>query len=215
MAAPALAGAAAVLRQYFAEGYCSSSDDDNGSARGTCCGYRGCGRSVDPSGSLMKAVLMNGARPLRGGVQYVPGGDVLEDQPLAEYDSNQGMGRVNLLESVPLRGRNEMRMMVVNDKWIGDGERDVYKVFVDRSDGCDRELSATLAWYGEFSFLRGLVENTERDREEDAFVSWVSKGRRRQVVRFAGLASSRLRISSKAWSAKSEPGSRFSVQSSG
>ena len=105
---------------------------------------------INPSGSLLKAVLMNGAQPLRGGVQFVPSGDILDDQPLRAYDSNQGMGRVNLLNSVPLRGENTMQMKVVNDKWIVDGSKDIYKVTIDTSNECNRLLSVTLAWYGEF-----------------------------------------------------------------
>lgn len=140
MASPALAGAAAILRQYFREGYC-----DVGT---TCCGYRGCAEPVNPSGALLKAVLMNGAQPLKGAVQFVPSGNILGDQPLSEYDSNQGMGRVNLLNSVPMRGENDMRMKVVNDKTISNGEKDMYRLFVDKTN-CDRQLSVTLAWYGE------------------------------------------------------------------
>jgi hypothetical protein len=141
MAAPALAGAAAIVRQYFEEGYCNSN--------GKCCGQRGCGSYMKPSGALLKAVLMNGAQPLKGGVQYVPAGKILKDQPLRAYDSNQGMGRVNLLNSVPLRGQNTMYMMVVNDKNLVNGRKDVYTVYADKSNGCNRPLSVTLAWYGE------------------------------------------------------------------
>ena len=91
---------------------------------------------------------MNGAQPLQGGVQYVPGGEIL-DRSLEEYDSNQGVGRLNLLKSVPLRDENSMQMQVVNDKFIVDGNKDVYTFYIDR-DNCnrDREFSVTLAWYG-------------------------------------------------------------------
>ena len=84
MAAPVIAGAAAIIRQYFKEGWCNSE---------RCCGSKECGISITPSGSLLKAVLMNGAQPLTGGVQFVPDGEILQDQLLSEYDSNQGMGR--------------------------------------------------------------------------------------------------------------------------
>ncbi len=53
---------------------------------------------------------------------------------MEKFDSNQGMGRVNLLESVPLQGENKMKMMTVNKKLIGDKERDVSKVFMDILD---------------------------------------------------------------------------------
>ena len=138
MAAPALAGSAAILRQYFEESYCA--------ADGNCCGTKGCGTSMNASGSLLKAALMNGAQPLTGGVQFVPSGDVLEDQPLSEYDSNQGFGRANLVKSVSLQGKNKISTLVINEKWLENGKKDVYKVIIDKSDGCDEELRATLAW---------------------------------------------------------------------
>ena len=137
MASPVLAGAAAILRQYFEEAYCDPS---------TCCGSKGCAASFNPSGSLIKAVLMNGAQPLTGGVQYVPNGDILYDQPLQPYDSNQGMGRVNLINSVPLAGQNNMQMKVVNNKFIVNGYKDIITLLIDKAD-CERDLSVTLAWY--------------------------------------------------------------------
>lgn len=137
MASPVLAGAAAILRQYFEDGYCDSN---------TCCGSKGCAGSFNPSGPLIKAVLMNGAQPLTGGVQYVPSGDILDDQPLRPYDSNQGMGRVNLINSVPLDGENNMQMKVVNSKFIINGYKDTVTLSIDKSN-CDRPLSVTLAWY--------------------------------------------------------------------
>ena len=89
---------------------------------------------------------MNGAQPLTGGVQYMPNGDVLYDQTLQPYDSNQGMGRVNLINSVPLTGQNNMQMKVVNNKFIINGYKDIITLLIDKSD-CERQLSVTLAWY--------------------------------------------------------------------
>jgi len=149
MASPVLAGAAAILRQYFEEGYCNTN---------ICCGYKGCTGNMDPSGSLLKALLMNGAQPLQGGVQYVPGGDIVGS--LKEYDSNQGVGRVNLLNSVPLVGENAMQMQVVNDNFIVDGNKDVYTFYIN-TNNCsgNRPFSATLAWYGKFLY-HDFVQNS-------------------------------------------------------
>jgi hypothetical protein len=53
MATPVLAGAAALLFQYFKEGYYPT-------------GVKGEGRSLtNPSATLIKAVLMNGAQVMR------------------------------------------------------------------------------------------------------------------------------------------------------
>ena len=89
---------------------------------------------------------MNGAQPLTGGVQFVPSGGVLRDQPLSEYDNNQGFGRANLNKSVTLKNKNKISTLVINDKWLQNGRKDVYRVIIDKSDGCDEDLRATLAW---------------------------------------------------------------------
>ena len=49
MAAPVVAGAGALVRQYFQEGWYP-------------CGAKGCGKPFDPSGILVKAILVNGAQ---------------------------------------------------------------------------------------------------------------------------------------------------------
>lgn len=102
---------------------------------------------MNPSGSLLKALLMNGAQPLTGGIQQVPDGNVLTTQFLSEYDNNQGMGRLNLLNSVPLKGENDIQLITVNDKRIGNGDEDTYDIQIDTSNGCDADLRVTLAWY--------------------------------------------------------------------
>lgn len=157
MAAPVVAGSAAILRQYFKEGYCNKQAEELKGAI-SCCGYEKCGSRIDPSGSLIKAVMMNGAQPLTGGVQFVPSGEVL-DRPLKPYDSNQGYGRINMLNSVPLRGENDMQMMLVNDKLITDGQRDSFRLYIDKNNGCNRPLSVTLAWYGEFCAAVSLANS--------------------------------------------------------
>jgi subtilisin family serine protease len=138
MSSPVVAGTASILRQYFAEGWCDSE---------RCCGSKGCGVAMNPSGSLLKALLMNGAQPLTGGIQQVPDGNVLTTQFLSEYDNNQGMGRLNLLNSVPLKGENDIQLITVNDKRIGNGDEDTYDIQIDTSNGCDADLRVTLAWY--------------------------------------------------------------------
>ena len=137
MSSPVIAGAAAIVRQYFEEGWCSSR---------WCCGSKACGDSINPSGSLLKAILMNGAQPLTGGVQQVPDGSVLADE-LSEYDNSQGFGRLNLLNSLPLSGENNLELIAINDKLIQNGAEHEYFVSVDASSGCNSDLRVTLAWY--------------------------------------------------------------------
>lgn len=135
-AAPTVAGAAAILIQYFNEGWCNTD---------RCCGTKGCGSPISPSNSLLKALLLNGAVPMAGGVQQVPNGAVL-DESFAEYDGKQGFGRINLLNSVPLHGSNKLQLIAVNDKTITDGDDHDYVIDIDTSNGCSSDLTITLAW---------------------------------------------------------------------
>lgn len=136
MSSPVVAGSASIVRQYFEEAWCSDEQ---------CCGSKGCGKSINPSGSLLKAILMNGAQPLSG-IQVVPDGAVL-DETVAEYDNNQGFGRVNLLNSLPLTGENNIQLIAINDKVITYDDMQEYLVDIDRSNGCNSDLRVTLAWY--------------------------------------------------------------------
>jgi subtilisin family serine protease len=136
MSTPVVAGSAAIVRQYFEEGWC---------AEERCCGSKGCGESINPSGSLLKAILLNGAQSLTGGVQVVPDGSVTES--VAEYDNSQGYGRLNLLNSLPLSGENDVQMIVVNDKGIRNEATQEYLVDIDMSNGCSSDLRVTLAWF--------------------------------------------------------------------
>ena len=108
-AAPTVAGDAALVRQYFTEG------------KLPCTWTQGC--KIDPSGSLVKAVLMNSATPLQG-VQVVRPGlqkKLLKDT-VSQYDSNQGMGLIQLDTTLPLPGKNRIKAIVKNNKRIVDGE---------------------------------------------------------------------------------------------
>ena len=135
-AAPAVAGTALILRQYFMEGYCGVD---------RCCGKKSCGSKIIPSNSLMKALLLNGAVPMTGKVQVVPSGDV-SNESFGEYDGKQGFGRVNLIRTVPLYGSNLIQLITVNNKTIADGDSHEFTVDIDTSNGCSSELSVTLVW---------------------------------------------------------------------
>jgi hypothetical protein len=62
------------------------------------------------------------------------------------YDIHQGFGRVSLLNSLPLAGKNKMRAFFVNSNSIRTGNSDSYEVVIDTSSGCDEPLSVTLVW---------------------------------------------------------------------
>ncbi|HWP32057.1 MAG TPA: S8 family serine peptidase [Fimbriimonadales bacterium] len=104
MACPAITGACALVRQYFADGF---ADD----------GKKG-GRSHSASGSLIRAMIMNGGVDMTG---------------LSGYPGNkEGWGRL-LLDGV-LWFRGETRKLLYADKrhaqGVGTGEEHVYKMYV-------------------------------------------------------------------------------------
>jgi len=132
MAAPVVAGAGALARQFFQEGWYP-------------CGSKGCGEPMNPSGTLIKALLANGAQPLNG-VEVGGTSTLISDQPIAPYDNNQNMGAANLLTSLPLPGSNDFSLFVQNDVTIGSGETKTYNFDVDKQK-CSSDFSATLSWY--------------------------------------------------------------------
>jgi subtilisin family serine protease len=127
MAAPVVSGTAALVRQYFEEGWHLTGSPQPSS------GFR-------PMASLVKAVLLNGAQELIG----IEDGDGKITNSKA-YDRNQGFGRVNLLRSVPLASKNDIDAVFVNAQRIGNGGVDKYEVLINKS-GCSDPLSATLVW---------------------------------------------------------------------
>jgi hypothetical protein len=127
MAAPIVSGTAALVRQYFVEGWHLTGSPQPSTG-------------FSPMASLVKAVLLNGAQELVG----IEDGDGTITNSRA-YDRNQGFGRVNLLRSVPLALKNEIGAVFVNAQRIGNGGVDKYEVSIDKS-GCSDPLSATLVW---------------------------------------------------------------------
>lgn len=133
--APVVAGNAALIRQYFEEAWFP-------------CGSKGCSKTkINPSGSLVKAILMNGAIQTIKNVQKVPAGNVLES--VSEYDNNAGMGLVNMMNSLPIKGLNDMSAVAVNNRPINDGRSDYITVKTKSCGGGSKvdSLRATLSWY--------------------------------------------------------------------
>ncbi|HEY5975321.1 MAG TPA: S8 family serine peptidase, partial [Geobacteraceae bacterium] len=88
MATPAAAGAAALVRQYFIEGYHPS-------------GFAAPTNSLIPSGALVKAVLINSAQNMTG-----------SDTDSSIPSTGQGWGRINLANSLTFAGDTKKMMMV-------------------------------------------------------------------------------------------------------
>jgi len=131
MATPVVAGSALLIREYFEEGFYPS-------------GTKVSADVMNPSGALVKAILLNGAQSLLGAQSGYNNGYVL---PVSPYDEHQGFGRINLLKSLSLEGKNDMRTKVIDRKQISSGATDEYIFTIDRSGSCtNADLSVTLVW---------------------------------------------------------------------
>ena len=129
MSTPVVSGLALLIKQYFEEGFYP-------------CGYRGCGREIVASGSLVKAVLLNGAQFQKEIIHASTGAFRGE---LAPYDNTQGFGAVNLLLSLPLYGHENFGLYVKNESALRWGQKHSFELIVD-SVGCKSDFSVTLAW---------------------------------------------------------------------
>ena len=150
---PVVAGNAALVRQYFEEGKLPCQSED-------C--------KLDPSGTLVKAVLLNSAHSLEKVQVTEPGMEKKHLEELKEYDSNQGMGLIQLDRTLPIRGYNKINAIVRNDKEISDREsHDIYIVATPGTcmdTSYKHDFSATLTWYdpaGSVSCAKCLVNDLD------------------------------------------------------
>lgn len=160
VAGPIVAGNGALIRQYFEEGRLP-------------CKTKNC--KVDPSGSLVKAVLLNSARPLKQVQVVKPWMEKRLLEVLNEYDNNQGMGLIQLDKTLPIPGHNNLNAIIRNNMTIKD--RTVHDIFIKATpnncqfDSYKRDFSATLSWYdppGAMSCAKCLLNDL------DMMVHWVT-----------------------------------------
>jgi hypothetical protein len=125
MAAPAVAGAAAIVRQYFADAFYPG-------------GQKGLGVVHSASGSLVKAVLIGGAHSLRGfsGLQALP---------LAAPSGVQGWGRVSLIDSLPLKGQPTVANLQMVDLEVLSEAGQEHVFCLNANAGAP--LTVTLVWH--------------------------------------------------------------------
>jgi subtilisin family serine protease len=127
MATPGVAGGAALVRQYLADGFYPH-------------GYPGSGPARDPSAALIKAIVANSAVNMSG---------TNVDAPIP--DNSQGWGRV-LLDNALFFPNDAVRMLILRDDDLGsrsDGfpmgaaTADSFQVYNCRTD---LPLKVTLVW---------------------------------------------------------------------
>ena len=123
MATPIVAGAAALVRQYYMDGYYPS-------------GAPVPGYGFTPSASLVKATLINGAVEMTGSGAYENGQSFYPN-------SQQGWGRLHLDESLFFQGEEQALEVHDNRAGIMTGQTVSYPFLV--GTGC-ASLEATLVW---------------------------------------------------------------------
>lgn len=132
MATPVVSGTAALVIQYFQDGFYPG-------------GARDSGPSISPSNALVKAVLLNGAQ-----TASIEGVDNLDENIAAvkPYDGAVGFGRIDMLTSLYIKGKSFVQAHVWDRQTIDDGETMTFTATIDRSNGCDFEaFSTTLVWF--------------------------------------------------------------------
>lgn len=124
MAAPVVAASAALVRQYFADGFYPG-------------GAGGEGVKHVASGPLVKAVLIGGAAHMRGFSGNSP-------LPMASPSPVQGWGRVDLAGSLPLKGGTTVSNMQIVDlaELTEQGESHVFCIGAQQG-----RLAITLVWH--------------------------------------------------------------------
>ncbi|UCD84576.1 MAG: S8 family serine peptidase [Deltaproteobacteria bacterium] len=118
MACPATAGAAALIRQYFTDGYYPSGTPDPGDA-------------FSPSAALIKAILVNSGKNMSG--SYIGG---------AIPGTGQGWGRILLDDTLFFPGDTKGLVVIDETSGLNTGETAVYTYYVDGNN----PLEISLVW---------------------------------------------------------------------
>jgi hypothetical protein len=112
MATPSCAGASALVRQYFREGYHVN-------------GVRNTSAGLNATAALLKAVMIHSGRP----VYTMQGGSFVLPQKMP--DLSQGYGRVELLSVLRFHGESGFNLSVWNKEQVSDGSSRHYCLVVN------------------------------------------------------------------------------------
>ena len=124
MAAPVVSGAAAIIRQYFEEGYYPS-------------GIQNDDHSFTPSADTIKAVLVNGATPLNMNTA---------NSIISAYDYNQGHGLINLSSSLFVAADSQNSEKIFIHEGNLDAEATYMKSFILPNECDSEEMSVTMVY---------------------------------------------------------------------
>ena len=114
--------------------------------------------SLTPSAALLKAVLLNSGRLVKGS-QNFDGTSTAS----AMYDNNQGFGRVSLVDGLKLVGENTLSLFVVSSQALNTvAKTKTYDITI--MSACTESLSATLVWTdpaGAYNAAKPLVNDLD------------------------------------------------------
>ncbi len=127
MATPAAAGFAALIRQYFIDGFYPSGSATSANA-------------LTPSAALIKAMLVNSGENVTG--QFT-GDDGYFDPPAPIPTNGQGFGRITLDKSLYLSG--DSRRLWIRDESPGADSGDLFRYSVSVASSAE-PLEVTLVW---------------------------------------------------------------------
>ncbi|WP_176371604.1 discoidin domain-containing protein [Desulfosediminicola flagellatus] len=130
MSAPAHAGSATLVRQYFVEGYYPS-----GSANGT--------DSINPSAALVKAILVNSAVNMTG--EYTDG-------PIPS--TGQGWGRILLDNTLLFSGDSHTLYVDDNHTGLNTSEEKIYTFYASGNE----RVKISLTWTDYFPSLSSAIQ---------------------------------------------------------
>jgi len=132
MATPVISGSLAIIRQYFRDGFYPTGK------RNQMDGME------NPSGALLKAVLLNGGQQMIAVDNQFTSPRVFSSVP---YDNIQNFGRASLIDSLYLEDANNAHLLVWDREKIRESETKIFSVAIDHSERCKSNLfSATLVW---------------------------------------------------------------------
>ncbi|CAM9260527.1 unnamed protein product [Discosporangium mesarthrocarpum] len=142
MSAPVAAGAAAQIRQYLRAGLFADFLYEEGECTAGTASYALglCDPLTEPSGALIKAILINAARSVGSLQALVYGPNTSE---MKNVDFVQGFGGLQMSSSIPTVD-NPYPGLFVHDGVVAS-DSSYYYVFEIMDDSAD--LSVTLAWY--------------------------------------------------------------------
>uniref|UniRef100_A0A7S1BQP8 subtilisin n=1 Tax=Corethron hystrix TaxID=216773 RepID=A0A7S1BQP8_9STRA len=132
MATAFVSGSAALVRQYFMDGF-----HPTGKPQKT--------KKITPSGGLIKAVLINGAQSAIGCNSKYP----LKRIKSVPYDEHQGFGAISLIDTLPLKGKNEFNLFIRDQIRLVEGTKKEFKFKMNKKNCNIKKFSVTLTWMDE------------------------------------------------------------------